>query len=397
MTATRNRWALTGAGLGLAASIAAATVTFDLPFGSHASAETTQAAAPPPATPVTVTTVEPKRVSTWQDFSGRLEAVGRVQIRPRVAGTIQSVHFREGGLVKAGDLLVTIDPEPYKAVVAQAEGQVASARARLALTKTELDRGEKLAAKQVIPDTDLVQRGSAYQEAEATLQSALATLKSAQLNLDYTEIRAPISGRVGRLEITEGNLVAAGSEAPPLTTLVSMDPIYASFDANEELVGRTLAALTPGADGTPDLGAVPIELGLASDAGTPVHGTLQLVDNEVNAASGTLRLRAVFDNPGWRLIPGQFVRLRMGEPKAEEHLMISERAIGTDQDKKFVYVVGADNTVAYRQVALGAAVEGQRIVTSGLNAGDRIVVNGLQRIRPGALVAPSSEPELAQK
>jgi multidrug efflux system membrane fusion protein len=395
MTAKSNRWALMGASLALAASVAGAAFYIEQSSGAVA-AEPAAAAAPPAAVAVTVATVEKRRVSTWQEFSGRLEAVGRVQVRPRVSGAIQAVHFHEGGLVKAGDLLVTIDPEPYRAAVAQAEGQVASAEARAELARTELERGERLTAKNVLSDSELVQRRSTQAEAVAALQSAQATLKVAQLDLGYTEIRAPITGRVGRREITEGNLVAAGSGAPVLTTLVSVDPIYASFDVNEQLVERTLAQLANDAGASvPDLSLVPVEL--ISDGSDPVKGRLQLIDNEVNALSGTVRVRAIFDNPGGRLLPGQFVRIRMGDPKPEDRLMISERAVGTDQDKKFVFVVDPGNTVAYRQIKLGGTLDGERIVESGLNPGDTIVVNGLQRVRPGALVDPKAEAKLAQK
>ncbi|MDQ0135484.1 multidrug efflux system membrane fusion protein [Neorhizobium galegae] len=394
MTSKIKSWALWGTGLSTAALIAGASVYLDLPQGAHAAPATAAAAAP--AVPVTVATVEPRNVSTWQEFSGRLEAVDRVQVRPRVTGTIQSVHFREGGLVKQGDLLVSIDPEPYQAAVAQAEGQVASAQARVELANTELDRGKNLVSKNTISQSDLAQRQSAQSEALANLQSAKAALKTAQLNLDYTEIRAPIAGRAGRLEITVGNLVAAGSASAPLTTLVSADPIYASFDAGEELVSRTLADL-PLVDGVPAIEQVPVEVSTLAANGAPIRGKLQLIDNEVNASSGTIRVRAVFDNPGGKLIPGQFVRVRMGQPKAQDHLMVSEKAVGTDQDKKFVFVVDAANTVAYRQVELGTAVDGMRIVEKGLNPGDRIVVNGLQRIRPGAVVQPQEEAKVANK
>ncbi|KQS61202.1 RND transporter MFP subunit [Rhizobium sp. Leaf371] len=395
MTAKTSRWALMGAGLGIAASVAGAAFYFERTEGAVA-AEPAVAAAPQ-AIPVTVATVETRNVATWQTFSGRLEAVGRVQIRPRVAGAIQSVEFREGALVKAGDLLVRIDPEPYKAAVAQAEGQVASAQARLSYASSELERGERLTSKNVLSDSELAQRSSAKAEALAAVQSAKASLHVAQLELGYTDVRAPISGRVGRREITEGNLVAAGSGSPVLTTLVSVDPIYASFDVNEDLVGRTLAQLGDDASASPNLSRIPVELATGEGEGAAISGQLQWIDNEVNAQSGTVRVRAVFGNPGGRLLPGQFVRIRMGDPAPENHLMISEKAVGTDQDKKFVFVVDPQNTIAYRQIELGSAVDGQRIVEKGLSAGDRIVVNGLQRIRPGALVDPQSEAKVAQQ
>ncbi|MCJ8517924.1 multidrug efflux system membrane fusion protein [Pseudorhizobium tarimense] len=390
MTSKNRGWALWGTGLIFAAAVAGSGLYFEL--GQRAEA-TPAEAAPTPAIPVTVADVKPSSVTTWQEFSGRLEAVDRVQIRPRVAGTIQSVHFREGGLVAAGDRLITIDPAPYAAAVAQSEGLVASAQARLELASTELERGKVLLARKTISESELAQRQSAQREAQASLQSAEAALRIAQLNLDYTEIKAPIAGRVGKLEVTAGNLVGAGDAAQPLTTLVSVDPIYASFDAGEELVAGILAKL-PVKDGVRALDQVPVEITtLAKEA--PVRGKLQLVDNEVSATSGTIRLRAVFDNPEGRLIPGQFVRVRLGEPRPQEHLLVSERAVGSDQDKKFVLVVDEANMVAYRQVELGAAVDGKRIVESGLAAGDRVVVNGLQRIRPGAVVDPQAEAEVA--
>lgn len=392
MTSKIKNWALWGTGLSTAALIVGAAIYLDLPQGANAAPA---AAAAPPAVPVTVATVAPRSLILWQEFSGRLEAVDRVQIRPRVSGLIQSVHFREGGLVKAGDVLVTLDQEPYKAAVAQAEGQVASAVAKLELADSELERGKNLVAKNTISQSDLAQRQSTRSEAVANLQSAKAALKSAQLNLDYTEIRAPIAGRVGKLEVTLGNLVAEGSSATPLTTLVSIDPIYASFDANEELVARIMAEL-PVADGVPAIDQVPVEVTTLGDD-KPVKGKLQLIDNEVNASSGTVRVRAVFGNPGGRLIPGQFVRVKLGQPKPEDQLLISEKAVGTDQDKKFVLVVDGENKVNYRPVLLGSSIDGMQIVTKGLNAGDRIVVNGLQRVRPGAVVAPQDEAKVAAK
>lgn len=389
MTMKKKNWALWGAGLGLAASIAGAAIYWEPATGANAAPAEESAAAP--AVPVTVAVVEPRDVATWQDFSGRLEAVDRVELRSRVSGAIQAVHFREGGLVKAGDLLVKIDPAPYEAAVAQAQSLAASAQARLELANTELERGRKLVANNTISDSDFSQRKSVQSEAIANLHAAEAALKVAQLNLDYTSIRAPIDGRIGRLELTEGNLVAAGSTSPQLTTLVSSGPIYASFAVNEELIARTLAKLPSTGAAVPAIEQVPVEIGTLSDEGTPLQGRLQLIDNAVDAASGTIRVRAVFDNPDNRLIPGQFVRVRMGEPKAESRMMISERAVGTDQDKKFVFVVDDANTVTYRQVELGGTVDGMRIVESGLNAGDKIVVNGLQRVRPGTLVEPQAE------
>ncbi len=392
MTSKIKNWALWGSGLSVAALIAGGAFYLDAPKGAVAAPATAAA----PAVPVKVASVEPRSVTTWQEFSGRLEAVDRVQLRPRVAGAIQSVHFREGGLVREGDLLFSIDPAPYQAAVAEAQGLVASAEAKLELANTELERGKTLSAKNTISQSDFAQRQSTQQDASASLQSAKAALKVAQLNLDYTEIRAPISGRAGRIEVTVGNLVAQGSASTPLTTIVSINPIYASFDASEELVARILSEV-PVENGIPALDKVPVEVTTLAANAEPIRGKLQLIDNQVNAASGTIRVRAEFGNTDGRLIAGQFVRVRMGQPKAEDHLLISEKAVGTDQDKKFVFVVDQGNTVAYRPVQLGSAVDGMRIVEDGLKSGDRIVVSGLQRIRPGAVVAPEEDAKLASK
>ncbi len=343
------------------------------------SAEPKSATAQPAAVPVPVATVEESQVSIWDEFSGRLEAVERVDVRSRVAGAVKSVHFVEGALVKRDELLVTIDPEPYAAEVDRAQAQVVAAQARLNYATSEHARAERLWHESAIAQRELDERVNAKQEADANLRAAQAALQSARLNLGYTQVRAPVSGRVGRLEITVGNLVAAGPGAPVLTTLVSVNPIYASFDADEHVVLRALK------EGKRD---VPVEAETVTNGGTHLQGRLQLIDNQVNTKSGTVRVRAVFDNKDGALIPGQFVKLRMGRANSEQAVLVSERAVGTDQNKRYVMVVGEDNKAAYREITLGGTANGQRIVTSGLKAGERIVVNGLQRIRPGTLVAP---------
>ncbi|MDM9627445.1 efflux RND transporter periplasmic adaptor subunit [Rhizobium sp. S152] len=393
MTSRKKRWALAGAGLSLAASVSAAALFFELPMSVTATAATAEA--PPPVVPVTVAVVASNDVTEWEQFSGRLEAVDRVQIRSRVAGAVQSVHFREGALVKAGDLLFTIDPAPYQAAVSQAEGQVASAQAKVNLAQIELERGRRLSDSKTISQSDLDQRQNAFTEAQAGLRTAQAALQSANLELGYTEVRAPVAGRAGKIDITVGNLVAAGSASSELTSLVSVDPIYASFNASEEMVSKALAQLPASDDAVPAVEQIPVEVGTLADEGTPIKGKLQLIDNQVDAASGTIGVRAVFDNPGGKLIPGQFVRVRMGQPKAETKTLVSDRAVGTDQDKKFVFVVDGENKVNYRQVRLGTLHDGQRVIESGLKVGEKVVVNGLQRIRPGAVVAPEMEQKVA--
>lgn len=351
-------------------------------FGFDA-AEADAPPAAPPATPVSVAAVQRSEVSTWDEFSGRLEAVERVDLRPRVPGTVQSVHFREGALVKQGDLLITIDPAPYAAEVDRAEAQVAAAKARSLYTASDVARAQRLWAEQAIAQREFDERSNAQREADANLRAAQAGLRAAQLNLSYTQLRAPVAGRVGRLEITVGNQVAAGPSAPMLTSLVSVSPIYASFDADEQVIAR---ALTQRAK----LDRIPVQMGTAASDGTPLEGHLQLIDNQVNAKSGTVRVRAVFDNKDGSLMPGQFAKLRMGAADKTQALLINERAVGTDQSKRFVMVVDKDNKAEYREVKLGAPAGGLRIVTEGLKPNERIVVNGLQRVRPGALLAPTS-------
>lgn len=372
----------------LTAALALASAVFGL-NSQRAGASAPPAA--PPAVPVSVATVEATEINAWDEFSGRLEAVQRVDVRPRVAGAVQAAHFTEGALVKQGDLLVTIDPAPYAAEVDRAEAQVAAAQARLSYTQSEQVRATRLWNEQAIAQRELDERSNAKREAEANLRAAQAALQSARLNLGYTQVRAPVSGRIGKLEVTVGNLVGAGAAAPVLTTLVSVSPIYASFDVDEQAIGRALKAL-PGNGSRARIDEIPVQMGTAATNGTPFEGRLQLIDNQVDAKSGTVRVRAAFDNKDGNLIPGQFARVRMGQAQAAKVLLVSERAIGTDQSKKFVMVVNADNKTEYREITLGAPANGLRVVASGLKPGERIVVNGLQHVRPGAAVAPKDVP-----
>ena len=366
----------------VAATLAAlAVVSGGAFYLRSSSAEPKPAAAQPQAMPVPVAVIQEHEVTTWDEFSGRLEAVERVDVRSRVAGAVKSVHFTEGALVKRDDLLITIDPDPYAAEVDRARAQVVAAQARVNYTQSERERAQLLWNESAIARRELDERVNAAQEASANLSATQAALQSARLNLGYTQVRAPVSGRVGRLEVTVGNLVAAGPGAPVLTTLVSVNPIYASFDADEHVVLRTLHEGSRG---------ITVEAETVTNGGRKLSGRLQLIDNQVNTRSGTVRVRAVFDNKDGSLIPGQFVKLRMGKSKTEQALLVSERAVGTDQSKRFVFVVGPDDKAIWREVTLGGTANGQRIVASGLEAGERIVVNGLQRVRPGALLAPQA-------
>ena len=336
------------------------------------------------AVPVSVATVSEQNVAAWTDFSGHLEAVDRVEIRPRVAGAIKAIHFREGALVKAGDLLVTIDPAPYLADVNRAKANAASAQARLTLAQSEQARAQRLWDDQAIAKSDLEGKENELKAAQAGVDAAQAELQISNLNLSYTQVRAPVSGRVGRIEVTVGNLVASGPQAQMLTSLVSVSPIYASFDADEAVVDRTLQDLQS-QSGKLDSIPVTVETGTAGEA--PVEGHLQLIDNQFDNGSGTLKARAVFSNTDGRLIPGQFVRVHMGAAATRPALLVNEAAVGTDQDKRFVYVVDKTHKVSYREVTLGGTVNGLRIVQSGLKSGEHVVIDGVQHVGPGTVVA----------
>ncbi|MCQ0986474.1 efflux RND transporter periplasmic adaptor subunit [Jiella marina] len=365
---------------------AVATVATNEP--EHAIASETSP--PPTAVEVSVAEVKPRSVTLWKEFSGRLEPVERVEIRPRVAGAIEAFHFREGALVKKGDLLATIDPAPYQAAVARARAEVEAAEAQVRLAEIEVRRATSLVTSRTVSQSSLDQRSSDYDQAVANAEAAKAALRTAELDLGYTEVRAPIDGRIGQIAVTAGNLVAAGLSSPALTTMVSVDPIYAGFDVNAGDVAELLSAL-PDQDGPlPAYGDIPVEVQRFDVKGEqkPVQGHVQLIGNEVDPNSGTLRIRAALDNPRGSLVPGEFVRIRLGQPKPEERLLISERSVGTDQDRKYVLVVGTDHKVEYRTVELGASVDGLRVVADGLKPGEQIVAEGIQSLLPGTLVDP---------
>lgn len=376
-----------------AAALAAVTLAVIVLTQKSNPAQASAAPSAPPPMPVSVATVTESDIAAWDEFSGRLEAVERVDIRSRVAGVVQATHFREGALVAKGDLLISIDPAPYEAEVARAEAQTVAAQARVTHASNEHARARRLWDDKAIAQRELDDRESALREAEANLKAAQAQLQTTRLSLGYTQVRAPVAGRIGRLEVTVGNLVAAGPGAPVLTTLVSVSPIYASFDADEKTVARALKGLAgAGSSARQLLARIPVQMGTSDSADTPYAGQLQLIDNQVDPRSGTVRVRAVFDNQDGQLMPGQFARIRMGQAQSVRTLLVSERAVGTDQDKKYVLVVGEGDKTEYRAVTLGASVDGLRTVLSGLKPGERIVVNGLQRVRPGDVVQPQDVP-----
>jgi len=348
------------------------------------------AQAAPPLAAVDVAEVVNQKITDWQSYSGRLEAVERVEIRPLVSGTLVGVHFNDGALVKKGDILFSIDPRPYAAEVARAKAQLAAAEARTAYTASDLQRGQRLLAENAIARRDYEEKQNAAREASANLQAAEAALQSANLNLEYTKIVAPISGRISRADVTLGNVVAAGANSKTLTTLVSVSRMYASFDVDEQ---SYLKFVNPAQAGR---ARAPVYLGLANEDGYSREGQISSVDNHMDVSSGTIRVRAVFDNPDGSLSPGLYARIRLGNGAPRDALLIDEKAIGTDQDKRFVLVVDAQNQTAYREVRVGAIQSGLRVVDSGLKLGERIVVNGLQRVRPGDAVNPQPVPMIGE-
>ncbi len=341
----------------------------------------TPAATAPPAASVDVAMVASHKITDWHEYSGRLEAVDHVLIRPLVSGTLTSVHFEDGELVRKGHVLFTIDPRPYQAAVDRAKASVAAAQARAAYTATDLARGKRLRANNAIAQRDFETKQNASREARANLLEAQAALASAALDLEHTRVVAPISGRVSRAEVTQGNVVNAGPGAAPLTSLVSISRMYASFDLDEQ---SFLKFVHPAGA---DMNAA-VFLGLANERDFPRKGRLASVDNRLDSESGTIRVRAIFDNADGTLVPGLYARVRLGAGQARDVVLVDEKAIGTDQNKRFVIVVDQDNKTAYREVQVGAGEHGWRAIEAGLQAGERIVVSGLQRIRPGDPVTP---------
>lgn len=331
---------------------------------------------------VDVGTVVSRSITQWQSYSGRLQAIDRVEIRPLVSGKIVAIHFRDGSLVRKGDALLTIDPQPYQAEVDRAAAQVAAAEARAGYATSDADRAERLIGTNAIARRDYDEKINGAREAQANLKAARAALATARLNLSYTQVVAPVAGRVSRAELTVGNVVNAGASGPVLTTIVSVSPIYASFDVDEQTYLRNLR----GRDGA----TIPVALGLADEEGYSERGVIDSVDNQLDTTSGTIRVRARFANADGSLVPGLYARLKVGAGTPHDAILIDDSAIGTDQSKKYVLVVGTDNKVQYREITLGDLHEGMRIVSAGLKSGERIVVHGVQRARPNDVVKPTN-------
>ena len=329
--------------------------------------------------PVSVAPVTGRMVEEFDEFSARLAAVDQVELRARVAGTLERVHFRDGQIVRKGTLLFTIDPRPFAAEVARNEASVASARTQATLAKSQLARAEQLLPMYAISQQEADQLRAAAQNAGSGVNAAQAALDAARLNLGYTRIVAPIGGRASRTAVTAGNLVSVNE--PVLTTIVSTDRMYAYFDASEA------AFLKYGqAAGNPQA-APPVRMGLFDEQGFPHTGKIDFVDNRLNPATGSMQLRAVFDNKSGRFTPGLSARVKLGAGKPYQANLVPERAISTDQTRKIVLVVGPNRVVEAREVKTGALVDGMRVV-SGVKPGEHIIVDGLQRAFPGAPVTP---------
>jgi RND family efflux transporter MFP subunit len=364
-----------------AAAVVTAVVLVQLAGCARGETATPAAAAPAPS--VSVATVVSRQITDSDEFTGRFEAVERVEIRPRVTGYISSVNFVQGREVSRGDVLFVIDPRPYEADLKHAQAQLEQARSQLTLATSEQDRANKLLAAHAISREELESRESALEQAHANVSGAQAAVDSAQLNMTFTRVTAPITGVVSRAEITAGNLVTSGQTL--LTTVVSVDPIYVSFQGDEQGFLNFMNYARKGSDAE---ATHPVFVGLANEEGYPHQGAIAFVDNEIDGATGTVRARGRLDNHNREFTPGMFARVKVVGAKTFPALLVNESAVGTDQGLKYVLRVGSDNTIEYRQVQLGPVVDGLRVVREGLNVGDTIVVNGLQHVRPGMTITP---------
>ncbi len=337
---------------------------------------------------VSIAAAVEKEIVDTDEFPGRIEAVDQVEVRARVTGYLRSVNFAPGAQVKKGDLLFQIDPRPFENEVARAEANVANTRAQAELARTELARSEKLLAENATSRREYDDAATRVRSLEAQLRANQAALDTARLNLSYTRVTAPVSGRVGKAEITVGNLIQGEvPNSPLLTTVVSLNPIYAAFEVDESAYLRYAAAARGHAQ------HLPVAVGLANEEGFPHTGRLEFVDNRVDAQSGTARMRAVLNNSDGALVPGLFARVRIGDStRPRKAVLVSDRAIGTDQSKRYVLVVNGSGTAQYREVKPGRLVDGLRVIEEGVQPGEQIVVNGLQRVRPNTPVTPRTVP-----
>jgi multidrug efflux system membrane fusion protein len=345
--------------------------------------------ATPNAPEVTVAQVIEKPVKDWDEFTGRLQAVETVEIRPRVSGYIDKVAFTEGSQVKSGDLLFVIDPRPYQAEYDRAAADVKRFKTALELARIELGRVQRLRDSGAVSEEELDERKSSVAQGEANVAGSQATLETASLNLNFTRVTSPIAGRVSRAEVTRGNLVTGGSNGGTLlTSVVSMDPIYLYFDDDEQAYLRYTKMARSGELPSSRDTHNPVQVGLADEEGFPHQGTVDFVDNQLNPQTGTIRARAVLQNKDGQFTPGMFARVQLLGSGEYNAILIEDRAVNTDQNQKYVLLLGANNQIEYRKVKLGRVINGLRVVLEGLKPGDVIVVNGAQRVHPGITVTP---------
>lgn len=348
------------------------------------------AAPPAPALPEIATAqVVSKRIKDWDEYTGRFQAVDSVEVRPRASGYIDAVKFREGQQVKKDDVLFVIDQRPYQADHDRARAGLELARSQYELAKLEAARAQKMKDSGAVSREELDSRLSQLNQQEASVAAAKATLDSAALMLSFTKVLAPIDGRVGRAEVTRGNLVTGGNEGGTLlTTIVSVDPIYVYFEGDENAYLRYQAMARQGERSSSRDAHNPVRVGLADETGFPHEGQMDFVDNQLDVRTGTIRGRAVLSNKEGRFTPGLFARVQLLGSAEYDAVLIDDRAIGTDQSQRFVLVVGPNDTLQYRPVELGRNIDGLRVIRKGLSAEDSIVISGLQRVRPGMQIKP---------
>ena len=338
---------------------------------------------------VSVGLVKPQSVHPFAEFSGRITAVDYAEIKPQVTGRITEIRFRDGQHVNAGDILFVIDPRPYQAAVDKAQADLQTAIHNAKYAKAERDRGSQLVKNSDLSQETFDQRINADEVAQTAIVSAQAVLESAQINLDYAYVKAPISGRVSRAEITLGNLVGSPTTAPQLlTSIVSDNGVYADFEVDEQTY---LNAVRNYGQTQDDEQKIPVDVVARGDDSNVTHGHILSFDNRIDTGSGTIRARARFANTDGRLIPGMYVSVRMGDGMLDDALLVPESAIGNDQSKRFVFVVGDGDKAEYRAVQLGPQIDGNRVILTGLKSGDRVILDHLQRLAPGALVVPQAD------
>lgn len=342
----------------------------------------------PPPPKVTVSKPLVREVTEWDEYVGRLEATDSVEVRARVSGYLESIHFGEGEIVDKGDLLFIIDPRPFEAALNRAEGELELARARLQLAKSNLARAKKLLDSNAISTEEFDTRSSELEQAEAAVHSATAAVEEATLNLEFTEVKAPISGRVSSEFVTEGNLINGGTGGTLLTTIVSPDPIYCYFEIDERSLLNYMSVFGQSLRPVSKEDRSPVYIGLSDETGFPHKGAIDFIDNRVDPGTGTMTVRGVFENPEHSLVPGMFARVLLKGSERYSAIQIPEESVGTDQSQKFVYIVDSENIVRYRRIELGPVIDGLRVVREGLDPDERVIINGIQRARPESKVDP---------